>query len=201
MKQYKLRKELPTFEVGCLFEINGDGDLRFVATADGVRVKTINSAVYNAEQLRRYPNILTEWFEEVLKAKTAWDLKDGDEYYTIFFGKCGDIITRTWEGGQTDDSLRSFGLCFLTVEEAQKEARRLRAKQALLHDTKGFKPNWNDGDWKYTVYYDHDGHELSVDYYNTSQLCTDLWFASQEDAEASIKAHEKEWKIYLWAEE
>lgn len=125
--------------------------------------------------------------------KTVWDLKEGDNFYFIdWYGNTGGCASMRIQDLSRMRRYREVGNCFLTLEECRRELARRKAKVILERDTKGFRPDWNDGNWKYTIYYDHNGYELSVDYYNTSQLCIDLWFATEEDAEASIKAHPEE---------
>lgn len=56
MKYYKLTKDLPTFEKGELFCINDHGSL--------IRVKDGLMAYY-CETIKKFPNILEDWFYEV----------------------------------------------------------------------------------------------------------------------------------------
>lgn len=135
----------------------------------------------------------------VEKPKTVWDLKEGDECLKI---------DPAWEKGYTNifygeyaKNLREVGDLFLTEGEVQKEIARRKAKQILLRDTKGFKPNWNDHSQNKTlVYYDSDDKKLKIIPWSVNAFGS-IYFATEEDAEVSIETHEKEWKIYLGAEE
>ena len=58
MKQYKLKKDLPTFKAGGTFHINDKGNL----VSDNEFSKGI--VAYSKSTLDKFPNILTDWFEE-----------------------------------------------------------------------------------------------------------------------------------------
>lgn len=206
MKRHKLKKDLPTFKAGDKFVLDNDGNLLFVETVGGLRVKCPNLVAYAAETIEKFPNILTEWFEEIPeKPKTVWDLEEGDIYYIPAWDNT--VGNDWWHDREKDNHRRLLGNMFLTEEEAEKELARRRAKQVLLRDTKGFKPDWESGEYdKFEVVYEYPDGEYNKGglYFNDCNHCcshADLWFTSREDAEASIKAHEREWKIYLGVED
>lgn len=58
MKQYKLKKDLPTFKAGGTFHINDKGNL----VSDNESSKGI--VAYSKSTLDKFPSILTDWFEE-----------------------------------------------------------------------------------------------------------------------------------------
>ena len=58
MKQYKLKKDLPTFKAGDTFHINDKGNL----VSDNESSKGI--VAYSKSTLDKFPSILTDWFEE-----------------------------------------------------------------------------------------------------------------------------------------
>lgn len=195
MKMYRLKKDLSrtNTKAGALFGSSENGDLYCFY---GGRNIEIGSDIFNL-----FPGLLEEWFEEIPdEPKTVWGLKEGDRYWFIRTNNWVDDCM--WNDSQYDIGCRVGGNCFLTKEEAEKELAYRKAKAILERDTKGFKPDWKDGgNSKYDVYYDHINKHLVVG--DHSIICThkDLWFATYEDAEASIKAHEKEWKTYLGVEE
>lgn len=59
MKYYRLTKDLPTFKAGELFFINNYGQL--------VSNENKSIVAYSAATLKKFPNILEEWFEETEK--------------------------------------------------------------------------------------------------------------------------------------
>lgn len=193
MKRYKLKKDLPTFKAGQECWLAAGGHL--FAQDEGGR----DIIMYGPTTLAKYPNILTEWFEEIPeRPKTVRDLKDGEDFYVLSTG--GIVIgPNTWSGVWSQE--REMGNVFLTEEEAEKEHDRRIAKVILEQDTNGFKPDWRDSSQsKYFVDWSNralDFHIERCTYMQTEQLP----FATAEDAEASIKAHPKEWKTYLGVEE
>lgn len=133
------------------------------------------------------------------QSKTVWDLKDGEKLWYI----TGDgTINSTYYS----DSPMVAGICnqgngFLTREDAEKELARRKARETLIRDTKGFKPAVHDGDqYKWHVYWLIDEQRLEVDV-EPNAIEDRIYFATVEDAEASIKSHEKEWLCYLNIEE
>lgn len=195
MKRYKLKRDIPMYRAGEEYYIDGQGNLVW----DSKRCRDV--IVYIKADLAEHPDILINWFEEIPEEpKTAWDLEVGDDAWFIDGG-----IKKYTSMDQVDfilfqDKLE-LGDGFATAEEARKELARRKARAIILQDTKGFKPDWGD----------HNQRKFFVDWSNCNQdffveRCTYMQteqtpFATKEDAEASIEAHEKEWKIYLGVEE
>lgn len=63
MKRYRLKKELPTFKKGELFHTDEDGNLWRDEGQNGKHWRKEVMA-YNHLTIERFPNILTDWFEE-----------------------------------------------------------------------------------------------------------------------------------------
>lgn len=144
------------------------------------------------------------FLEPIRALKTVDDLKDGDVYFDINSAK---MIGRGYycSYNQAIKAQREVGDIFLTKEDAKKELARRKARVILLRDTKGFKPDWEntsalDNKWVYTVYYSHRENILQTNGYAINRFPCDIWFATEADAEASIKAHPNEWKTYLGVE-
>lgn len=193
-KLYRLKKDLPTFKAGDIFTLADNEDL-YKDIGEQIPIHA-----YTASTLVKFPNILTDWFEEIPEPqKTVWDLKSGDDIWVIAEGI---VFGGTW--GYSDyEPERDAGDVFLHREEANKELARRKAKQVLLRDTKGFKPDWSEHNLKLEKWYvawSIQGGFLEIDYTNFYRD-NRIYFATKEDAEASIKIHEKEWKIYLGVEE
>lgn len=200
MKRYKLKIDIPAYKRDEEFHLSKKGNL--VHTKSG-------RLAYPKNILKEYPSVLKDWFEEILEEpKTVWDLKHGDECWVratggfLFGYEPVSPMVEHWEGNPQQKSLREIGAVFLTREECQRDIERSKAREILKLDTKGFKPDWNaKTQTKYIVYFDCACRQLSVDYWNTYHYQPSLYFATEEDAIASIKAHEKEWKTYLGVEE
>ena len=60
MKRYELKKNLPTFKAGEIFYISDAGDL--LREGDNV-------PAYSWSTIDKFPNILTDWFEEIKPAE------------------------------------------------------------------------------------------------------------------------------------
>lgn len=194
MKRYKLKKDLPTFKAGQECWLGPDGELRTHTIEDGI------NTVYSAGIMRKFPNILTDWFEEIPETpKTVWDLKEGDGcFYSV---SDGEIFSDRWEGAGLDYNRRDIGNIFITREEAEKELARRRVKVILEHDAKGFKPDWkNDNQFKFFVAWSHCMNSFDVGLYSIVQT-EQIFFATREDAVESIREHTREWLIYLGIEE
>lgn len=200
MKKYKLKKDLPTFKAGDKFALCVDGGLWLIDDYDEGGDIDCRVKAYDKQTLSKFPNILTDWFEAIPEQpKTVWDLKDGDSYWLIH----NDILTiEIWYGQRFQIASRDCGNVFLTKEEAEKELARRKAKVILEQDTRGFKADWKNNKqnkW-YVTYQTYFNGQLVAERtqgYNYGPLA----FGSWEDAQASIKTHEKEWKIYLGVEE
>lgn len=178
MKQYKVLKDFPSSDGGYIHEL-------------GTTYKPTQSET-------RTENLLKFGFIEEIpeQPKTVWDLERGDNFWFINADDKSAYVSRSkWHS--TYEPEREIGDVFLTKEEAEKELARRKAKVILERDTKGFKPDWSNGATKWGVYYDYVHHELNDYHYSYKSLHRDLWFATKEDAEESIKNHEKEWLCYL----
>lgn len=180
MKCYKLLKDLPTFKAGKEFLLD-DGKI-VERVADG-----IYRTIYSKKELEKYPTILTDWFEEIPEEpKTVGNIQVGDRYH--FINSCRDIECEAWGNTLLDRGRRAHGNCYLTREEAEKEAKWLEARAILKHDMKGFKPNYEQQG--VCVYWYHSGKKLLPS--NCIYLDGTIRFSTYEDAKVSIKAHEKE---------
>lgn len=193
MKRYKLLKDLPTFKAGSEFDYDKINGLTYT---DGVGLHHI----YTAAELEDYPNILTDWFEEIPKKPRAVDdIQIGDKYYYVssYLTPMQDV----WGNIAFDRIRREVGNCYLTEEEAEREAKWLEARAILKRDTKGFEPNWRD-DMMSKWYVEYDAYMEEFDAYATAYASASgsLYFASEQDAQSSFKAHPNEWKTYLGVE-
>lgn len=72
MKQYKLLKDLPTFKAGQLAYISKTGNL-IAGTPENQETTDYGLIImiYHETTLKKFPNILTEWFEEMEEPTTS----------------------------------------------------------------------------------------------------------------------------------
>lgn len=143
---------------------------------------------------------LNERFEDAPEEKKYGGRvpKDGDEYWVVYAN--GVIESQLWRDTETDGDVFECGSAFWTEEEAERELARRKAYVILKEDTKGSNPDWKDlSKRKYSVCYDYSLRRLAVANFVCSTV-SELAFATEEVAIASIKAHEKEWKTWLGVE-
>lgn len=185
MKRYKLKKDLPTFELGDEFILKeGIGLQHVLEGCDG-------AIVYTEATLDKFPNIMTDWFEEV-NEPTRWKPeKEGEAYYYV--GNTGDVYSSSWNYFTIDQGRFEIGNCFQTEEEAKRVVEYLKALAVVRGDatTKFVKGGSN-----WFVYFDTNSNSLKTDYdvYATINGIFGLpYFATIEDAQRSIELHKKEW--------
>ena len=185
MKRYKLLKDLPTFNKGDVFRLTEHGHL--MSEKDGV-------IAYAEPTLEKFNILESDWFEETTKCK-RWRAKLGETYY--YLDSDGGVCDDEEQCFPLDDRCFSIGNYFKTEEEAQKAAEWLKAFTILRDDTKGFKPDWKDGgQLRWGVEYNYDTNRLSV-YLTFGIQCGVIYFASRDDAEESIKTHERQWRTFF----
>ena len=190
MKRYKLLKDLPTFNKGDVFQLTEHGHL--MSEEAGV-------IVYAKPTLEKFNILDSDWLEEIPEEYKRWRAREGGLYWCV--RDDGEVGNDCEIRVDVDDGRYGFGNYFKTEEEAQKAADWLKASTILRDDTKGFKANWEDGSQlRWGVEYNYDTNRLSA-YLTFGIQDGVIYFATQDGAEASIEAHEREWKIYYGVEE
>lgn len=128
-----------------------------------------------------------------------WKPEQGDEYFWI--DECGSILPGTFYRDSLYDSQRlTFGNVYRTEKEAEK-ARDRRLAKVRLQRTSTFKPDFENGNGGWIVYYDYRCEAFAVcelDYYDAGEP---VRCATREEAEKSIKENERDWKIYFGIKE
>ena len=189
MKRYKLLKNLPTFNKGDIFRLTENGSLER---------ESDRTIAYMASTLEKFNILDSEWFEEVSEYE-RWRAREGGLYWCV--RDDGEVGNDCEIRVDVDDGRYGFGNYFKTEEEAQKAADWLRAFATLRDDTKGFKPEWsNTGQARWFVFYDRNSRRLRSDLNFTFQD-GNLYFASEDDANDSIKNHKREWLTFFGVEE
>lgn len=181
-KRYKLKRDLPTFKAGDIFYLSDAGNL--LRESD-------NIAAYSWTTLEKFPNILTDWFEEI-KESTRWKPEISHDYYYI--SGDGHVYDNSWDDSRFVDNGRfEIGNCFKTKEEAERAAEYLKALAVVRGDaTSKFARDRNN----FYVYYDIISNHLAVgvSFYDLENGIFGLpYFATTDDARRSIKLHKKEW--------
>lgn len=186
MKRYKLKKDLPTFNAGEIFYLSDTGNL---FDRNFLHAKS-SDIVYSFKEIEKFPNILTDWFEEV-KEPTRWKPKMHQVYRYI--NTDSSVSGSTWTNDYFDNGRFEIGNCIKTEEEAERVKEYLKALAVVRGDAttkfvKG-KRNWY-------VYYDAVYKWLDI-VSNFSDIKNGIfglpYFATEEDAKRSIELHKKEW--------
>lgn len=194
MKRYKLLKDLPTFKAGDLFYISQYGDL----IHDG---GDVGITAYARQTLKKFPNILTEWFEEIQEPTDSihWKPKDGKKYW--FLDENGDTNFAYFDvDDPSDRKLLEFGNAYRTSGECEK-ARGRKLAEVRLRRTSTFEPDFENGCGGYAIYYDHVLHQLRVHSLSTIDCGEIVRYETYEEAEKSIKENQEDWLIYFGIEE
>lgn len=191
MKRYKLLKDLAGLEAGSTLYLNELGNL---VAEDKTTI------VFLANFIHHYSLLDSDWLEEIPEEYKRWRAEKHGSYY--FISDNGVVYDSLELYFSTDDYRYSIGNYFKTGEEAEKAVEWLKALTVLRDDTKGFKPDWEDGSQlKWVVeYHPHDDVQLVADYYRYAQDGV-IYFATENDALESIKKHEREWLTLFGVEE
>lgn len=190
MKHYKLLKDLPTFKAGDLFYISEYGALVYDDGGHGVMA-------YAQSTLERFPNILTEWFEEIKEPTDSihWKPKKDDKYY-CFGDNSGRLFSTFWTDTALDDTRLKLGNIYRTIEEAEQALERRLAK-VRLQQTSNFKPDFENGKGGWIVFYDHKCKTLAIFKIGCYDSGEPVHYATREEAEKSIRENKKDWLIYF----
>lgn len=202
MKRYKLLKDLPTFKAGQLAYISKTGNL-IAGTPENQETTDYGLilTIYHETTLKKFPNILTEWFEEIEEPTDSihWKPQHGDEYFWI--DECGSILPGTFYRDSLYDQQRlTFGNVYRTEKEAEK-ARDRRLAEVRLRQTSTFEPDFEDSRGGWVVYYNYKDKELysyDTDYDDSGET---IRYATEEDSRKSIKENREDWLKYFGVEE
>ena len=185
MKRYKLLKDLAGLEAGSTLYLNELGNL----VADD---KT--TIVFLANFIHHYSLLDGDWFEELPECK-RWRAKEDERYWCV--QDDGGVAEACEDWVDIDDGRYELGNYFKTEEEAQKASDWLKAFTILRDDTKGFKPDWkNEKQKRWYVFYSLFNGEFYTEGYIDCHS-SPIIFATKDDAQASIKNHEQEWRTFF----
>ena len=181
MKRYELKRDLPTFKAGEVFYLSDAGNL--IRESDNV-------PAYSWSTIDKFPNILTDWFEEI-KESTRWKPEMHQVYRYI--NTDGSVSGSTWTDDYFDDGRFEIGNCFQPEKEAKRAVEYLKALATVRGDaTSKFARDRNN----FYVYYDIISNHLAVgvSFYDIENGIFGLpYFATTKDAKRSIELHKDEW--------
>ena len=200
MKRYKLLKDLPTFKAGQLAYISKTGNLIAGTPENQKTTETgLIIMIYHETTLKKFPNILTEWFEEVEEPTDSihWKPKIGDKCFIL---ENANIRPTNYTGMLRDYNAYRTGRVFRTEEECEK-ARDRELAEVRLRRTSTFKPDFENGKGGWIVFYDHECKTLAIFKIGCYDSGEPVHYATREEAEKSIEENEQDWKIYFGIKE
>lgn len=196
MSLYKLLRDTPTIKAGTMFrEVVSDYD----GAGELARITPIGAKTSPQFTIQDIDNF-DEWFEEMEKPTDSahWKPKIGDRYFYI--SGYGTVYSETWHGVPVDYYRRALGFIYPTEEECEKARERKLAK-VRLQRTSTFKPDFENGNGGWVVFYsyvDKELHSMRDSYTDSGEL---VRYETVEEAEKSIKENERDWKIYFGIKE
>ena len=202
MKRYKLLKDLPTFKAGQLAYISEQGSL-IAGNPDKPEITDagVQLMMYHKTTLDKFPEILTEWFEEIKEPTDSihWKPKDGEEYWYI--GDDSSIRSIRFSSYDGDDVNRlAIGNVYLTKAEAIC-VRERKLAEVRLRRTSNFEPDFEDCRGGWVVYYNYKDKELyayDTDYDDSGEI---VRYATKEEAEKSIRENREDWMKHFGVKE
>ena len=201
MKRYKLLKDLPTFKAGQLAYISEQGSL-IAGNPDKPEITDagVQLMMYHKTTLKKFPNILTEWFEEIPNPTDSihWEPLPGDIYW--YLSNTGVVLKKKWMSSPDDIMRYVIGNTYRTEKECDKAYDRKLA-EARLRQTSTFKPDFENDEGGWVVCYYHRNKELDCTRIYSCDYGEPVRYATEEEAEKSIRENERDWKIYFGIKE
>ena len=185
MKRYKLKRDLPTFSLGDEFILKeGIGLQHVLEGCDG-------AIIYTEATIEKFPNILTDWFEEINES-TRWKPEMLRDYYYV--SSSGAVYDDVWSDTPNIDHDRfDIGNCLQTEEEAERVVEYLKALAVVRGDA---TVEFIKGKSNYYVVYNTTYNCLDVSdncYLIKNGIFGLPYFATEDDARRSIELHKNEW--------
>lgn len=195
--KYKLLKDTPTIKAGTIFE-------EIVNMSDGTRELTVAVPGEDTPQDPQFTiqdiDNFDEWFEEIKEPTDSahWKPKIAEKYFYI--NEYGDVEWEVWNDDDVDNRLMAMGLVYRTEEECE-EARDRRLAEVRLRKTSTFKPDFENGNGGWVVFYSYVDKEL----HSMRDSCTDsgelVRYETEEEAKRSIKENREDWLTYFGVKE
>ena len=194
MKRYKLLKDLPTFKAGDLFYISEYGALVYDNGYGDVMA-------YARQTLDAFPNILTEWFEEIQGPVDSIHWKPKQDEKIWYLDENGDTNFTYFDENNPYHLRRiEFGNTYRTSQECEK-ARDRELAEVRLRRTSTFEPDFENGKGGWVVNYSYLLNRLECVEFYWSDHGEPVRYETKAEAEKSIKENKKDWLIYFGVEE
>lgn len=188
MKQYKLLKDLPGIRKGTILS---EGKSLFGART--LITKNDVGPIFIGNDLSE------ELFEEIKEPTDSihWKPKIGDKCFIL---ENANIRPTAYTGMLRDYNAWRTGRVFRTKGECEKALDRELA-EVRLRKTSDFKPDFENGSGGWVVGYDYDDNSLIAIPVDNADYGEIVRYATEEDAEKSIKENRADWLKYLGIKE
>lgn len=189
--KYKLLKDTPTIKAGTIFEeVTSDYDeLKELVRVTPIGAKT--SPQFTIQDIDNFD----EWFEKIEEPTDSihWKPKIGDRCFIL---ENANIRPTNYTGMLRDYNAWSTGRVFRTEEECEK-ARDRELAEVRLQRTSDFKPDFENGEGGWTVFFSYihkELHPIRESYFDSGEP---VRYATEEEAKKSIKENREDWLIYF----
>jgi len=193
MSLYKLLRDTPTIKAGTMFrEVVSDYDgARELARITPIGAKT--SPQFTIQDINNFD----EWFEK-MEDNIHYQPRNGEKVFCL--NEEGDIYSFTFNDLLSHHKRLAFGFVYRTIEEAQK-ARERRLAEVRLQRTSDFKPDFENGEGGWVVFFGYMHKDLYPIRGGYSDSGEPVRYATEEDARKSIKENERDWLTYFGVKE
>ena len=193
MRLYKLLKDTPTIKAGTIFrEVVSDYD----GAGELARITPIGAKTSPQFTIQDIDNF-DEWFEK-MEDSIHYKPRNGEKVFCL--NEEGDIYSFTFNDILSHHKRLAFGSVYRTIEEAQK-ARERRLAEVRLQQTSDFKPDFENGEGGWVVYFGYMHKELYPIRGGYSDSGEPVRYATEEDVRKSIKENREDWLTYFGVKE
>lgn len=191
MKRYRLLKDLPNLKKGTIFSENNPffGARILVTKTKDAGINFITNEIFE------------KFFEEIQEEPTDsihWEPLPGDIYW--YLSNTGVVLKKQWMSSPDDIMRHVIGNTYRTEKECEKACNRKLA-EVRLRRTSTFKPDFENRNGGWIVVYNYAYHKLFAENIRFEDAGEPVRYATEEDAEKSIKENREDWLIYFGIEE
>ena len=191
--KYKLLKDTPTIKAGTIFEeVTSDYDeLKELVRITPIGAKT--SPQFTIQDIDNFD----EWFEK-MEDSIHYKPRNGEKVFCL--NGEGDIYSFIFNDLLSHHKRLAFGFVYRTIEEAQK-VRERRLAEVRLQQTSDFKPDFENGDGGWLVFYNYETRTLDTVPDFRINSGEPVRYKTIEDAKKSIRENREDWLKYFGVEE
>lgn len=191
--KYKLLKDTPTIKAGTIFEevISDYDELKELVRITPIGAKT--SPQFTIQDIDNFD----EWFEK-MEDSIHYKPRNGEKVFCL--NEEGDIYSFTFNDLLSHHKRLAFGFVYRTIEEAEK-ARERRLAEVRLQQTSDFKPDFENVDGGWLVFYNYETRTLDTVPDFRINSGEPVRYETIEDAKKSIRENREDWLKYFGVEE